>query len=93
MSSFNIKFIVKSLFVFFFCIFFNVNAANKINNNFENDSDYDIYQNHAFNNSSAIDHGAIEEIDTFKGYLKLSRTDIHFPGPNGMDIDLQKGIV
>tara|TARA_R110002072_G_scaffold219248_1_gene376853 strand:- start:10 stop:4377 length:4368 start_codon:yes stop_codon:yes gene_type:complete len=88
MSSFNIKFIVKSLFVFFFCIFFNVNAANKINNNFENDSDYDIYQNHAFNNSSAIDHGAIEEIDTFKGYLKLSRTDIHFPGPNGMDIDV-----
>ena len=88
MITLTAKPVIKVFVIFFCCIFFNVHAAKNINNNFESDSDSDIYQNHAFNNNNAIEHGAIEEIDTFKGYLKLSRTDIHLPGPNGMDIDV-----
>ena len=59
-----------------------------IDYNFDANSDSNAFSNHGFDSNSIIDVGASEEIDTFKGYLKLSRTDIHLPGNNGMDIDV-----
>ena len=75
------------LFVFFINFaFLNLHAKSKAKLSLEQGAS--VFDSHSFDLNSSKEIGIIEEIDTFKGYLKLSRTDIHIPGSNGLDLDI-----
>jgi len=63
-------------------------SAKSLKANISQSLDYEQSAEHAFDASSIIEKGVNEEIDTFNGYLKVTRNDIHLPGNNGMDINV-----